>query len=150
MTAGGIGAVVGTPAEVALIRMTSDGRLPEAERRNYKNGIDALFRIAREEGVGTLWKGCAPTVGRAMILNAAQLSSYAGDSSKTIFVYYEKVIFFEIFSDSNQTDFHAKVRHERRPSLPLLFSNVLRFNLYHRVNAGWYREDQDSKHETRC
>jgi len=76
MTAGGIGAVVGTPAEVALIRMTSDGRLPEAERRNYKNGVDALFRIAREEGVGTLWKGCAPTVGRAMILNAAQLSSY--------------------------------------------------------------------------
>ena len=26
MTAGGIGAFVGTPAEVALIRMTSDGR----------------------------------------------------------------------------------------------------------------------------
>lgn len=76
MTAGGIGATVGTPAEVALIRMTSDGRLPEAERRNYKNGIDALLRIAREEGVGTLWKGCTPTVGRAMVLNAAQLSSY--------------------------------------------------------------------------
>ena len=26
MTAGGIGAFVGTPAEVALIRMTADGR----------------------------------------------------------------------------------------------------------------------------
>lgn len=27
-TAGAIGAFVGTPAEVALIRMTADGRLP--------------------------------------------------------------------------------------------------------------------------
>ena len=35
-TAGGIGSVVGTPAEVCLIRMTSDGRLPPAERRGYR------------------------------------------------------------------------------------------------------------------
>lgn len=28
MTAGCVGAFVGTPAEVALIRMTADGRLP--------------------------------------------------------------------------------------------------------------------------
>lgn len=40
----------GTPAEVALIRMTADGRLPLNERRNYKNVFDALFRIYREEG----------------------------------------------------------------------------------------------------
>ena len=35
MTAGGVGAFVGTPAEVALIRMTSDGSLPVDQRRNY-------------------------------------------------------------------------------------------------------------------
>jgi hypothetical protein len=46
--AGGVGAVVGTPAEVALIRMTGDGRLPAAERRNYRNAFDALLRITRE------------------------------------------------------------------------------------------------------
>lgn len=28
MAAGGAGAFIGTPAEVALVRMTSDGRLP--------------------------------------------------------------------------------------------------------------------------
>jgi len=77
MTAGGIGAVVGTPAEVALVRMTGDGRLPPAERRGYKNAIDALVRISKEEGVLTMWRGVQPTVIRAMILNMAQLGGYS-------------------------------------------------------------------------
>ena len=77
MTAGAVGAFFGTPAEISLIRMTSDGRLPEAERRGYKNVFDALIRITKEEGVFTLWRGCLPTVGRAMVVNAAQLASYS-------------------------------------------------------------------------
>ncbi|KAB7502285.1 Mitochondrial 2-oxoglutarate/malate carrier protein [Armadillidium nasatum] len=77
MAAGVVGSFVGTPAEVSLIRMTSDGRLPPAERRNYKNVFDALFRITREEGVLTLWRGAIPTMGRAMVVNAAQLASYS-------------------------------------------------------------------------
>lgn len=77
MTAGGIGAIIGTPAEVTLIRMTADGRLPAAERRNYKHAFDAIARIVREEGVLTLWRGWQPTVVRAMVLNAAQLSVYS-------------------------------------------------------------------------
>jgi len=77
MTAGAVGAFFGTPAEVTLIRMTSDGRLPLAERRGYKNVFDALIRITREEGVLTLWRGCIPTIGRAMVVNAAQLASYS-------------------------------------------------------------------------
>ena len=31
-------------------------RLPVAQRRGYKNVFDALFRIAKEEGVFTLWR----------------------------------------------------------------------------------------------
>jgi len=77
MTAGAVGAFFGTPAEVTLIRMTSDGRLPLNERRGYKNVFDALIRITREEGVLTLWRGCIPTIGRAMVVNAAQLASYS-------------------------------------------------------------------------
>ncbi|XP_071555635.1 mitochondrial 2-oxoglutarate/malate carrier protein [Temnothorax nylanderi] len=77
MVAGCVGAFVGTPAEVALIRMTADGRLPIAERRNYKNVFNALFRIIREEGLFTLWRGAIPTMGRAMVVNAAQLASYS-------------------------------------------------------------------------
>ncbi|KAJ2940396.1 hypothetical protein O0L34_g75 [Tuta absoluta] len=75
--AGSIGAFVGTPAEVALIRMTADGRLPKEQRRNYRNVADALMRIVKEEGVLKLWRGATPTVARAMVVNAAQLSTYS-------------------------------------------------------------------------
>lgn len=55
--AGATGAFVGTPAEVALVRMTADGRLPPDQRRNYSNVFNALLRISREEGITTLWRG---------------------------------------------------------------------------------------------
>ena len=48
MAAGAVGAFFGTPAEISLIRMTSDGRLPLDQRRGYKNVFDALIRITRE------------------------------------------------------------------------------------------------------
>ncbi|XP_068617723.1 mitochondrial 2-oxoglutarate/malate carrier protein [Battus philenor] len=75
--AGGIASFVGTPAEVALIRMTADGRLPKDQRRNYKNVVDALMRIIKEEGATKLWRGATPTVIRAMVVNAAQLGTYS-------------------------------------------------------------------------
>eukprot|EP00056_Hartaetosiga_gracilis_P003314 m.62602 g.62602 ORF g.62602 m.62602 type:complete len:305 (+) comp11410_c0_seq1:46-960(+) len=77
MCAGAIGATIGTPSEIALIRMSADGSLPLAERRNYTSAFNAIFRIAREEGVLALWRGCTPTVGRAMVVNAAQLATYS-------------------------------------------------------------------------
>lgn len=77
MVAGATGAFVGTPAEVALIRMTADGRLPLAERRNYRGVGNALSRIVKEEGLAMLWRGCIPTMGRAMVVNMAQLASYS-------------------------------------------------------------------------
>ncbi|KAK5889720.1 hypothetical protein CesoFtcFv8_015697 [Champsocephalus esox] len=77
MTAGATGAFVGTPAEVALIRMTADGRLPADQKRGYSNVFNALARITREEGVTTLWRGCIPTMARAVVVNAAQLASYS-------------------------------------------------------------------------
>ncbi|KAL1139932.1 hypothetical protein AAG570_006909 [Ranatra chinensis] len=77
MLAGMCGAFVGTPAEVALVRMTADGRLPPEQRRNYSSVVSALVRITREEGLLTLWRGAIPTMGRAMVVNAAQLASYS-------------------------------------------------------------------------
>lgn len=82
MGAGAVGAMVGNPAEIALVRMTADGRLPAAERRNYKSVFDALGRVTREEGITTLWRGTIPTVGRAMVLNMAQLATY--DQAKEV------------------------------------------------------------------
>jgi solute carrier family 25 oxoglutarate transporter 11 len=56
--------------------MQADARLPPAERRNYKNVIDAFSRIAKDEGFLALWRGATPTVVRAIVLNLAMLSSY--------------------------------------------------------------------------
>lgn len=70
---GGIGSFVGTPSEVALVRMSADGKLPVAERRNYKNVIDCLVRISQEEGLTKMWRGAAPTVVRATLLSSCQM-----------------------------------------------------------------------------
>ena len=74
--AGLVGALVGNPADLAMVRMQADGRLPPAERRNYRNGGQALVHIARSEGITTLWRGCAPTINRAMIVTASQMAIY--------------------------------------------------------------------------
>eukprot|EP00238_Polyblepharides_amylifera_P015064 CAMPEP_0196584914 /NCGR_PEP_ID=MMETSP1081-20130531/48967_1 /TAXON_ID=36882 /ORGANISM="Pyramimonas amylifera, Strain CCMP720" /LENGTH=270 /DNA_ID=CAMNT_0041906299 /DNA_START=290 /DNA_END=1099 /DNA_ORIENTATION=- len=74
--AGALGAAVGNPADVAMVRMQADGRLPIEQRRGYRNAGHALSRMVREEGVTTLWRGCSPTVQRAMIITASQLAIY--------------------------------------------------------------------------
>eukprot|EP01100_Stratorugosa_tubuloviscum_P015832 TRINITY_DN953_c0_g2_i1.p1 TRINITY_DN953_c0_g2~~TRINITY_DN953_c0_g2_i1.p1 ORF type:complete len:289 (-),score=136.28 TRINITY_DN953_c0_g2_i1:62-928(-) len=74
---GGIGAIVGNPAEVALVRMTADGRLPVEQRRGYKNAFHALYSVTINEGPLTLWRGTIPTVTRAVVINCAQLAGYS-------------------------------------------------------------------------
>ncbi|VDL57618.1 unnamed protein product [Hymenolepis diminuta] len=51
--------------------------MPIAERRNYKNVFNALYRILKEEGLSALWRGAVPTMGRAAVVNVAQLVSYS-------------------------------------------------------------------------
>lgn len=77
LAAGGLAAMVGNPADLALIRMQSDGLKPPAERANYKSVIDALARISKNEGITALWAGCYPTVVRAMALNFGQLAFFS-------------------------------------------------------------------------
>ncbi|GFQ04991.1 mitochondrial dicarboxylate/tricarboxylate transporter dtc [Phtheirospermum japonicum] len=76
LTAGAIGASVGSPADLALIRMQADATLPAAQRRHYTNAFHALSRIVADEGALALWKGAGPTVVRAMALNMGMLASY--------------------------------------------------------------------------
>ncbi|MQL41521.1 hypothetical protein EI012_26800, partial [Escherichia coli] len=68
LVAGGVGAAVGNPADVAMVRMQADGRLPASQRRNYNGVFDAITRMAKQEGIGSLWRGSALTVNRAMIV----------------------------------------------------------------------------------
>ncbi len=77
LMAGGLAAMVGNPADLALIRMQSDGLKPAGMRANYTSVVDALARIARSEGVFALWNGASPTIVRAMALNFGQLAFFS-------------------------------------------------------------------------
>ena len=46
LTAGGLGALVGSPADLTLIRMQADATLPVESRRNYKGVGDAMVRCS--------------------------------------------------------------------------------------------------------
>lgn len=76
LIAGAVGAAVGNPADVAMVRMQADGRLPVAQRRNYKSVVDAITQMSKSEGVTSLWRGSSLTVNRAMLVTASQLASY--------------------------------------------------------------------------
>lgn len=67
--AGGIGGVVGNPADILLVRMTTDSVRPPESRRNYKNAIDGLIRLVREEGVSALGRGLGANTTRAVLMN---------------------------------------------------------------------------------
>jgi len=82
LVAGGLGSIIGNPCDLALIRMQADSLLPAAERRGYTNVGNALSTIVRQEGVLGLWRGCAPTIARAMALNVGMLATY--DQAKEV------------------------------------------------------------------
>ncbi|KAJ3015325.1 hypothetical protein HKX48_004664 [Thoreauomyces humboldtii] len=77
LAAGGLGAIVGTPADLALVRMQADGMLPKSQRANYHGVGNALVRITKDEGALALWNGAGPTVARAMALNVGMLTVYS-------------------------------------------------------------------------
>jgi len=76
ITAGGIGSLVGNPADLALIRMQADHTLPAEQRRHYTGVGNALSRIVKEEGTLALWRGSTPTAIRAMALNLGMLAPF--------------------------------------------------------------------------
>ncbi|GHP04190.1 hypothetical protein PPROV_000294400 [Pycnococcus provasolii] len=84
LLAGALGALVGSPADMVMVRMQADGRLPPELRRNYKNAVDALYTIGKNEGIPALWRGVLPTMNRAMIVAAAQMAFY--EQSKQLMI----------------------------------------------------------------
>ena len=72
---GGVAAYLSCPMEVAVVRMSNDKSLPEAERRNYKGVVDTASRIIREEGISAFWNGSTPFVARAMMVGVFQVAT---------------------------------------------------------------------------
>ncbi|CAH4032685.1 mitochondrial dicarboxylate carrier [Pieris brassicae] len=70
------GGFVGNPADLVNVRMQNDVKLPPDQRRNYKNAIHGLYRVAVQEGVLRLWAGASMTCSRAALMTIGQLSFY--------------------------------------------------------------------------
>jgi len=75
---GFLGGIAGNPADVLNVRMQHDASLAAADRRNYKNAVDGLIRMTREEGWKSLFRGVWPNSMRAVLMTASQLASYDG------------------------------------------------------------------------
>lgn len=70
---GAAGGLVGTPADMVNVRMQNDIKLPAGQRRNYKNAIDGLIRVGREEGFRGLFKGTTMATSRAIMMSIGQV-----------------------------------------------------------------------------
>ena len=76
MGSGSLAVCVGTPMDVALVRMQADSMKIKAHRRGYSNVFNALYRIAKEEGASKLYSGLAPNILRGMSINVGMLACY--------------------------------------------------------------------------
>ncbi|KAK9238433.1 mitochondrial carrier domain-containing protein [Lipomyces kononenkoae] len=84
MAAGWLGGAVGNPADIINIRMQNDMSLDPSHRRNYRNAVDGLIRMAREEGPKALFRGLYPNTTRGVLMTASQMVSY--DEFKNLLV----------------------------------------------------------------
>ncbi|RFU26090.1 hypothetical protein B7463_g10244, partial [Scytalidium lignicola] len=82
--AGGIAGLIGNPTEVVLVRMCADGVKPVGERYAYRNAIQGLLRIGREEGIATFWRGLGPNVFRSVLMNVSQIAVYEAAKSRLL------------------------------------------------------------------
>ncbi|PIL30881.1 transporter [Ganoderma sinense ZZ0214-1] len=76
MVAGGLGGIAGNPADILLVRMTSDSVRPVEQRYNYSNALTGLTTLVKEEGVHGLFRGMGTNLTRAILMNGSQVGSY--------------------------------------------------------------------------
>lgn len=74
--AGAAGGLAGNPADIVLVRMTSDINKKPNERYQYRNALVGLYRMVTNEGVGSVFRGVLPNTIRAVLMNASQLATY--------------------------------------------------------------------------
>ncbi|KAK0500637.1 mitochondrial carrier domain-containing protein [Armillaria luteobubalina] len=74
--AGALGGVAGNPADILLVRMTSDITKAPEKRYGYSNAISGLIRLVKEEGLKGLTRGLGTNTTRAVLMNSSQVWSY--------------------------------------------------------------------------
>ena len=86
LTSGALAGMIGNPFDISMVRMQADGLRPVEQRRGYRNCFHALYRITKDEGLMTLWRGSVPMVFRAIAMNVGMMASY--DQTKEVIAPY--------------------------------------------------------------
>ena len=80
-SAGAAASAFANPTDVVKVRLQADGRLlAMGEKPRYTGTVDAIQRIARDEGLAAFYKGVGPNVQRATVVNGIGIACY--DQSK--------------------------------------------------------------------
>ncbi|ALC44157.1 Dic4, partial [Drosophila busckii] len=74
--AGAVSSILGIPMDLVNVRMQNDMKRTAAKKRNYKNFIDALIRIRREEGWTGLYSGGIAAVLKTAVGTIGQIAMY--------------------------------------------------------------------------
>ncbi|KAJ7596777.1 mitochondrial carrier [Mycena floridula] len=74
--AGGLGGIAGNPADILLVRMTTDAIRSPENRYGYSNVVSGFRRIIKDEGVQGLTRGLGANTARAVLMNISQVGSY--------------------------------------------------------------------------
>lgn len=77
MAAGGMGQFVASPTDLIKTQIQMEGkrRLQGLPPRVHGT-LDAFKKILAQNGIFGLWRGCAPNVQRAALVNLGDLSTY--------------------------------------------------------------------------
>lgn len=73
---GAIGSSIATPTDLVKVRIQAEGALPDGQAPRYRSTVSAFKTIMTNEGIRGLYIGLVPTVQRATILTASQVSIY--------------------------------------------------------------------------
>eukprot|EP01017_Pseudomicrothorax_dubius_P014725 TRINITY_DN1719_c0_g1_i9.p1 TRINITY_DN1719_c0_g1~~TRINITY_DN1719_c0_g1_i9.p1 ORF type:complete len:300 (+),score=43.08 TRINITY_DN1719_c0_g1_i9:57-956(+) len=73
---GTVAALISNPFDLCMVRCQADNLLPVERRRNYRHVFDAIYRVQKEEGIKTLWRGSSPAVIRATVANLSTIATY--------------------------------------------------------------------------
>jgi len=72
--AGGLSALLATPADLALTRIQANNSKPKEARQNSGGMVSVLLGAWREGGIKGIYRGVTPTVVRAVLLNMGMLA----------------------------------------------------------------------------
>ncbi|KAK5635212.1 hypothetical protein RRF57_010924 [Xylaria bambusicola] len=81
-----LGGISGNAADVVNVRMQQEAVLAPSHKRHYRNGLDGMIKMARNDGLSSWFRGVWPNATRAALMNASQLASY--DSIKVMLMTY--------------------------------------------------------------